>query len=160
MLVKKLLYYRSLIVGFIATVIDSGTFLILGKLHVKDNTNFIISFLLGLLIQFFGQKYWTFKNKSQSLGVLVKQIIIFFAFEIIVFALVLWIFNRIYGLIEKKISDLKVSYAKDHFKRYFVEEEKKKLVLTPFGKLFLKTIIVFFIFNLITYPVWRYVLFK
>jgi len=90
------------------------------------------------------------------LSSLVKQIIIFFAFEIIVFALVLWIFNRIYGSIENRISDLNVSYAKDHF----VEEEKKKLVLTPFGKLFLKTVIVFFIFNLITYPVWRCVLFK
>ena len=119
MLLKKFLYYRSLIVGFIATVIDSGTFLVLGKLHVNDNINFIISFLIGLLIQFFGQKYWTFKNKNESLASLVKQIIIFFAFEIIVFALVLWIFNRIYGLIENKISDLNVAYAKDHFKRYF-----------------------------------------
>ena len=60
------LYYRSIIVGLIASIVDISTLFALG--HTKLNTDYalIISSFFGILIQFFGQKYWTFKNSTNS----------------------------------------------------------------------------------------------
>ena len=158
-LLEKFIYYRSLLVGILATVVDSTVFIILSKLKFNDTISFIVAFILGVLIQFFGQKYWTFKNKTKTNNELIKQIVIFFIFEIIVFSFVLLIFNKIYISIENDVKNLNVEDANDPIKKIFVQKQNSTLVLTSFGKLFIKTVIVFFIFNLITYPVWKYILF-
>ena len=158
-LLEKFIYYRSLLVGVLATLVDSTVFIILSKLKFRDTISFVVAFILGVLIQFFGQKYWTFKNKTKTNNELIKQIIIFFVFEIIVFSFVLLIFNKIYIAIENYVKNLNVSDANDPIKKIFVQKQNSTLVLTSFGKLFLKMVIVFFIFNLITFPVWKYILF-
>ena len=84
-LLEKFIYYRSLLVGVLATLVDSTVFIILSKLKFRDTISFVVAFILGVLIQFFGQKYWTFKNKTNTNYQLIKQIILFFVFEQIFF---------------------------------------------------------------------------
>ena len=57
-----LMYNRALIVGIIASLIDTGTLFALSYTNLSDTYSLIISSLFGILIQFFGQKYWTFKD--------------------------------------------------------------------------------------------------
>ena len=54
--------------------------------------------------------------------------------------------------------DLK--YKDGFITKYLVDEKDKKLVLNEKGKIVVKNAIVFCVFNLISYPIWRYVIFK
>ena len=57
-----------------------------------------------------------------------------------------------------RVLDLK--YKDAFLTKYLVYEKDKKLVLNEKGKIVLKNAIVFLVFNLISYPIWRYVIFK
>ena len=154
------LYYRSIIVGFIASIVDISTLFALG--HTKLNTNYalIISSFFGILIQFFGQKYWTFKNSTHSKEDLIKQVVQFFSLEIIILLIIV----RIYGILSKKIKDIIATYPKSYVKgkfgKYLFKIDNNKIILTPLSEILLKSILVFILYNLVSYPIWHYVIFK
>ena len=50
-------YYRSLIVGVVASIVDISTLYGLSSTQIPENYAIFISSLSGILIQFFGQKY-------------------------------------------------------------------------------------------------------
>ena len=57
-------YYKALFVSIIASAVDISIMFGLYKTSASTNMTLVISSLSGLLIQFFGQKFWTFKNSS------------------------------------------------------------------------------------------------
>ena len=61
---------------------------------------------------------------------------------------------------EAKIEELDIKYKDGFITKYLVEEKDKKLVLNERGKIVVKNVIVFCVFNLLSYPLWRYVIFK
>ena len=154
------MYNRALIVGIVASLIDIGTLFGLSYTNLSDTYSLIISSFLGILIQFFGQKYWTFKDVSESKHELIKQVIQFFALEITIVFIIIYFFQ----IVNKHISDIVAkypnSYATDKFTKYFFNLENNIIVLSSLSKILLKTVLVFILFNLISYPIWHYVIFK
>ena len=74
--------------------------------------------------------------------------------------LVIVIFKNVYNKVEKQIEKLDLKYKDAFITKYLVYEQDKKLVLNERGKIVVKNAIVFLVFNLISYPIWRYVIFK
>ena len=74
--------------------------------------------------------------------------------------LVIVIFKNVYNKVEKQIEKLDLKYKDGFITKYLVYEQDKKLVLNERGKIVVKNAIVFLVFNLISYPIWRYVIFK
>ena len=59
------MYYRAVIVSIIASMVDMGSMYGLNSsTNLSEPLIIGLSSFLGLLIQFFGQKYWTFKNST------------------------------------------------------------------------------------------------
>ena len=108
----------------------------------------------------FGQKFWTFKNQTKSYKELIRQVLLFFGIELLLLGLVILIFKGIYPSVEAKIEELDIKYKDGFITKYLVEEKDKKLVLNERGKIVVKNVIVFCVFNLLSYPLWRYVIFK
>ena len=153
------MYYRAILVSIIASLADIATMFGLNNTSLDESYILIISSFTGLLIQFFGQKYWTFKNIAESTHILVKQIVLFFTLEITLILIIVYIFNKIYHRIENRISKYPKSYATGKISRYIFEFDNNNIELTALGKVLLKSVLVFFTFNLISYPLWRYVIF-
>ena len=60
-------YYRAIIVSIIASLADMGSMYGLNTLGTLNEQLVIgLSSVVGLFIQFFGQKYWTFKNSKKT----------------------------------------------------------------------------------------------
>lgn len=154
------MYNRALIVGIIASLIDTGTLFGLSYTNLNDTYSLIISSFLGILIQFFGQKYWTFKDVSETRLDLIKQVIQFFALEITIVFIIIYVFQIVNKHISDIIAKYPSSYASGKFTKYFFKLENNVIVLSPLSKILLKTVLVFILFNLISYPMWHYVIFK
>jgi putative flippase GtrA len=119
-----------------------------------------LSSFAGIIIQFFGQKFWTFKNQTNSYKSLIRQILLFFGIELVLLGVVILIFKGVYSSVESKIEKLDIKYKDGFITKYLVDERDKKLILNERGKIVVKNVIVFFVFNLLSYPLWRYVIFK
>ena len=157
-----ILYYKAIIVSIIASLVDISIMYYLNKnSELKEGLILGLSSFSGLLIQFIGQKFWTFKHESRTRRALLKQIGLFFGIEIVIIACVVLIYKELYNIIERRI---KKTY-KNHIPRigilnYLIKKEKNSVELTTIGKIILKSGIVFTTFNLISYPIWRFVIFK
>ncbi len=85
------LLFRSAAVGLVATACDLGSLMLL--IYVcgfsKRGAN-IPSLLPGLLVQFIGNKFFAFEDRSRAI---VKQGTLFFAIEIVAFALNVLLFD-------------------------------------------------------------------
>ena len=68
--------------------------------------------------------------------------------------------NKELDELEAKIEELDIKYKDGFITKYLVEEKDKKLMLNERGKIVVKNVIVFCVFNLLSYPLWRYVIFK
>ena len=67
------MYYRAVIVSIIASIADMSSMYGLNKVeNLSEPIVLGVSSLIGLFIQFFGQKYWTFKNNTKSNNELIK----------------------------------------------------------------------------------------
>ena len=75
-------------------------------------------------------------------------------------ALVIFIFKGVYHRVEAQVEKLDVKYKDGFITGFLVDEKNKKLILNERGKIVVKNAIVFCVFNLISYPIWRYVIFK
>jgi len=153
-------YYKAVIVSIIASLTDMFIMFELSKLKWKEELALGLSSFAGIIIQFFGQKYWTFKNKTKNYDELIKQVSLFFGVELALLALVIFIFKGVYHRIEAQVEKLDVKYKDGFITEYLVDEKDKKLILNERGKIVVKNAIVFCVFNLISYPIWRYVIFK
>ena len=153
-------YYKAVIVSIIASLTDMFIMFELSKLKWKEELALGLSSFAGIIIQFFGQKFWTFKNQTKSYKELIRQVLLFFGIELLLLGLVILIFKGIYPSVEAKIEELDIKYKDGFITKYLVEEKDKKLVLNERGKIVVKNVIVFCVFNLLSYPLWRYVIFK
>ena len=153
-------YYKAVIVSVIASLSDMFIMFELSKANWKEELALGLSSFAGIIIQFFGQKYWTFKSQTKNYEALIKQVLLFFGVELSLLLLVIVIFKNVYYKVEKLIAKLDLKYKDGFITKYLVYEQDKKLVLNERGKIVVKNAIVFLVFNLISYPIWRYVIFK
>jgi len=171
---ELILYNKAVLVSFLATAVDISVMYLLNKqqnrqkqqkqqpsLIINDNMTIGISSLCGLLIQFIGQKYWTFKNQSSSKHELLKQVGMFFTLEISLIICVILIFDHVYKYLSGKFDKIPKSWRESKLGSYiFKPHSQPQPELTEIGRILLKSCIVFFTFNLISYPLWRFVIFK
>jgi putative flippase GtrA len=153
-------YYKAIIVSVIASLSDMFIMFELSKANWKEELALGLSSFAGIIIQFFGQKYWTFKSQTKNYKALVRQVLLFFGVELTLLGLVIIIFKNVYDKVEEQIEKLDLKYKDGFITKYLVYEKDKKLVLNEKGKIVVKNAIVFLVFNLISYPIWRYVIFK
>lgn len=153
-------YYKAVIVSVIASLTDMFIMFELSRANWKEELALGLSSLAGIIIQFFGQKYWTFKSQTKNYDELIRQVLLFFSVEFALLALVIFIFKGVYNRIESQVEKLDLKYKDGFITGYLVDEKDKKLVLNERGKIVVKNAIVFLVFNLISYPIWRYVIFK
>ena len=154
------IYYHALIVSIIASAADISVMFTLDKTKLKENYILILSSVTGLLIQFFGQKFWTFKSVTTSQRDLIIQVLQFFTLEISLILLIVYIYGYVYQYISKIIATYPTNYSTGVLSKYiFTLDKSNKIVLTNMGKILLKSILVFFTFNAISYPLWKYVIF-
>jgi len=153
-------YYKAVIVSILASLTDMFIMFELSKANWRDELALGLSSFAGIIIQFFGQKLWTFKNQTKSYKSLIWQVLLFFGIELVLLGLVILIFKGVYPSIESKIEKLDIKYKDGFITKYLVEEKAKKLMLNDRGKIVVKNAIVFCVFNLLSYPLWRYVIFK
>tara|TARA_B100000963_G_scaffold330287_1_gene320272 strand:+ start:2905 stop:3390 length:486 start_codon:yes stop_codon:yes gene_type:complete len=153
-------YYKAIIVSVIASLTDMFIMFELSKANWKEELALGLSSFAGIIIQFFGQKYWTFKSQTKNYKALVRQVLLFFGVELTLLGLVIIIFKNVYDKVEEQIEKLDLKYKDGFITKYLVYEKDKKLVLNEKGKIVVKNAIVFLVFNLISYPIWRYVIFK
>ena len=153
-------YYKAIIVSIIASLTDMFLMFELSKANWKEELALGLSSFAGIIIQFFGQKYWTFKSQTKNYEALFRQVLLFFGVELTLLLFVIIIFKGVYNDVEKQVEKLDLKYKDGFLTKYLVYEKDKKLVLNEKGKIVLKNAIVFLVFNLISYPIWRYVIFK
>ena len=153
-------YYKAVIVSIFASLTDMFIMFELSKANWQEELALGLSSFAGIIIQFFGQKYWTFKSQTKSYDELIRQVLLFFSVEFALLALVIFIFKGVYHRIESQVENLDLKYKDGFITKYLVDEKDKKLVLNEKGKIIVKNAIVFCVFNLISYPIWRYVIFK
>ena len=153
-------YYKAVIVSIFASLTDMFIMFELSKANWQEELALGLSSFAGIIIQFFGQKYWTFKSQTKSYDELIRQVLLFFSVEFALLALVIFIFKGVYYRIESQVENLDLKYKDGFITKYLVDEKDKKLVLNEKGKIVVKNAIVFCVFNLISYPIWRYVIFK
>ena len=153
-------YYKAVIVSVISSLTDMFIMFELSRANWKEELALGLSSLAGIIIQFFGQKYWTFKSQTKNYEALIRQVLLFFGVELTLLLLVIVIFKNVYDKVESQIEKLDLKYKDGFITKYLVYEKDKKLVLNEKGKIVVKNAIVFLVFNLISYPIWRYVIFK
>ena len=153
-------YYKAVIVSIIASLTDMFIMFELSKLKWKEELALGLSSFAGIIIQFFGQKYWTFKSQTKSYDALIRQVSLFFGVELFLLGMVIVIFKGVYDKVESQVETLDLKYKDGFITKYLVDEKDKKLILNERGKIVVKNAIVFCVFNLISYPIWRYVIFK
>ena len=153
-------YYKAVIVSVLASLTDMFIMFELSKANWREELALGLSSFAGIIIQFFGQKFWTFKNQTKSYKALIWQVLLFFGIELVLLGVVILIFKGVYSSVESQIEKLDIKYKDGFITKYLVEEKDKKLILNERGKIVVKNVIVFFVFNLLSYPLWRYVIFK
>ena len=154
------MYYRAVIVSLIAAIADMGTMYGLNNTGALSEPFILgLSSIIGLFIQFFGQKFWTFKNETKTQKELIKQVLLFFGLEITIIICVIIIYGKIYKPVENKIQDWTKDYKENKIIKYLFENKDGKKELSPLGKIMLKNGLVFLTFNIISYPLWKYFIF-
>ena len=91
---------------------------------------------------------------------MIRQVLLFFGVELFLLGMVIVIFKGVYDKVEAQVETLDLKYKDGFITKYLVDEKDKKLILNERGKIVVKNVIVFCVFNLISYPIWRYVIFK
>jgi putative flippase GtrA len=90
------LVFRSALVGILATASDlSSLMLLIHVVGLSRRAANIPSLLPGLVIQFIGNKYFAFEDKSKAI---VKQGSVFFAIEMVAFGLNVLLFDLLVNL--------------------------------------------------------------
>ena len=154
------MYYRAVIVSIIASIADMGTMYWLNTTNTLSEPLVLgLSSIIGLFIQFFGQKFWTFKNETKTQKELIKQVLLFFGLEITIIICVILIYGKIYKQIENKIKEWTKNYKENKITKYLFENKDGEKELSSLGKIMLKNGLVFLTFNIISYPLWKYFIF-
>ena len=91
---------------------------------------------------------------------MIRQVLLFFGLEISLILCEIYIYNKISEGMETHVKKLAKKYKNNRILKIFVKNKGGEQVVTPIGKVLLKSVIVFFTFNIISFPVWKYVIFK
>ena len=108
-------YYKAIIVSIFASITDMFIMFELSKLKWQEELALGLSSFAGIIIQFFGQKYWTFKSETKNYDELIKQVLLFFGIEFALLGLVILIFKGVYNRVESQVEKLDI---KDRERRY------------------------------------------
>ena len=137
------MWSKSLIVGIVASLIDMLLMLVLSSVGVGDQMAFIVATSIGIIIQFIGNHVWSFHTtRNESV---FRRAAMFFVFEVVVMLALSFIFPLIISFIEREIKDF-----------WFILQDGH---MTPIGNVITKHIIAFVVFNFVSYPMWKYVIF-
>ena len=98
------------------------------------------------------------RNSTKSNTELIKQILLFFGLELSLIACVIFIYDKTYNTLENKVKEL-VGDKKNIITKHLFEGEGEGRTLSTIGKIILKSGIVFLTFNIISYPIWKYIIF-
>jgi hypothetical protein len=149
---KSFLDYREYLHYYKAIIV-----LILGSLvHIRINNN--VSYVMRLVIEFIGIKYWVFKNKLSDTKGLKKEILLFLTLKIflLIFDIIMpkigyWniIHDKINKPIETKVRHLVEKYEKTQFITIETVVENIFLVLLNILSM-----------SFISFPIYRYFIFK
>ena len=102
-------YYKAVIVSVIASLTDMFIMFELSKANWKEELALGLSSFAGIIIQFFGQKYWTFKSQTKNYEALIRQVLLFFGVELsLLLGMVIVIFKNVYNKVEE--SNRKVGF--------------------------------------------------
>ena len=82
-------YYKAVIVSVLASLTDMFIMFELSKANWREELALGLSSFAGIIIQFFGQKYWTFKSETKSYKALIRQVLLFFGIELVLLGLVI-----------------------------------------------------------------------
>jgi putative flippase GtrA len=153
-------YYKAVLVSIVASLSDMIIMYILTKEN-KLNAKIIVglSSFVGLVIQFFGQKLWTFKNKTNSSNELLRQVLLFFGLELFIIVCVMFTYEKLYDPIANKIKKSVENKSETKATKLLFNRINGEIELTTIFKIALKSGITFVTFNVISYPLWRYVIF-
>ena len=69
------------------------------------------------------------------------------------------IYGKIYEPVENKVKEWTKNHKENEITKYLFENKNGKRELSQLGKIMLKNILVFFTFNIISYPLWKYFIF-
>jgi len=153
-------YYKAVLVSIVASLSDMIIMYILTKEN-KLNAKIIVglSSFVGLVIQFFGQKLWTFKNKTNSSNELLRQVLLFFGLELFIIVCVMFTYEKLYDPIANKIKKSVENKSETKATKLLFNRINGEIELTTIFKIALKSGITFVTFNVISYPLWRYFIF-
>jgi putative flippase GtrA len=153
-------YYKAVLVSIVASLSDMIIMYILTKEN-KLNAKIIVglSSFVGLVIQFFGQKFWTFKNKTNSSNELLRQVLLFFGLELFIIVCVMFTYEKLYDPIANKIKKSVENKSETKATKLLFNRINGEIELTTIFKIALKSGITFVTFNVISYPLWRYFIF-
>ena len=118
-------YYKAVIVSIFASLTDMFIMFELSKANWQEELALGLSSFAGIIIQFFGQKYWTFKSQTKSYDELIRQVLLFFSVEFALLALVIFIFKGVYHRIESQVENLDLKYKDGFITKYLVDEKDK-----------------------------------
>lgn len=137
------MWSRSLVVGVIASLFDMLIMYMLSAISFEEQASFIFASTIGIIIQFFGNHFWSFSMKDRDL---FFTAVLFTFFEVILMIVSSFIFPHILTYIVKELPHNSFISHNGH--------------ITPVGSVIIKHSMLFFVFNFISYPVWKYYIFK
>lgn len=151
---EYLYYYKIILLIFIVLIIEKSIN------NALNNNKLNIGYLIRLVLEFMGIKYWVFKNKWSERKYLKKEIILFLLLK-----LLLYVMKPLFNML------------KDVYKKLSLTSKTKKLITNIVGKIkkytkyemnmentmigkILEIIYIFLTTSVVAYPIYRYVIFS
>ena len=150
------IFIRGSGVGLFSAAADIGSMLVLAKTNLSLKQQLYISSTLSLSIAFIGHKFWTFKNFSLSRNELIKQIVVYLAWEItfiyIIANVVIYITDPINKYVESKTVE-DVEHSKILTMVTTIDEDKH-VRLGSIENIIIKHLCIFLLFTFISIPLY------
>ena len=150
------IFIRGSGVGLFSAAADIGSMLVLAKTKLSLKQQLYISSTLSLSIAFIGHKFWTFKNFSLSRNELIKQIVVYLAWEItfiyIIANVVIYITDPINKYVESKTVE-DVEHSKILTMVTTIDEDKH-VRLGSIENIIIKHLCIFLLFTFISIPLY------
>ena len=135
---------KALLVGALATTVDALVLYELARTNVNEQLSFIIASTCGLMIQFFGNKIWTFENQESGY---FQQGLKFFALEIFL----IYMMSLLYPYAIKG-AEVLLQHVDPSNSTSALDSEGK---ISPTSVVVVKNALIFLTFNLVSYPLWK-----
>ena len=151
---EYLYYYKIILLIFIVLIIEKSVN------NALNNNKLNIGYLIRLVLEFMGIKYWVFKNKWSERKYLKKEIILFLLLK-----LLLYVMKPLFKMLKDVYKKLSLTSKTKKLIRNIVGKIKKytkyemNMENTMIGKI-LEIIYIFLTTSVVAYPIYRYVIFS